>query len=165
MTTQLCLVRHAIAEQGDPRRWPDDRLRPLTEEGIAKMREAARGLAEIVGASAILSSPLVRARQTAEILMETFEIEDLHLSDALASGNDRQLLADVEALGASRAFAVGHEPHMSRALSNFLTGDPECVSSVFKKGAAALLTFPGPLTPGQAYLDWLLQPAALRALQ
>lgn len=165
MTTQLCLVRHAIAGEADPRHWPDDRLRPLTEEGIAKMREAVRGLAEIFGASAILTSPLVRARQTAEILMEAFDIEDLHLSDALASGDDRQLLADVEALGASKVFAVGHEPHMSRTLSNLLTGDPDCMSSVFKKGAAALVTFPGRLAPGEAYLDWLLQPAALRALK
>jgi broad specificity phosphatase PhoE len=49
------------------------------------MRDAARGLAEI-SAPAPPSSPLVRARQTAEILMETFEIDELHLSDALATG-------------------------------------------------------------------------------
>lgn len=129
------------------------------------MREAVRGLAEIVGGSAVLSSPLLRARQTAEILMEVFEIEDLHLSDALATGDDRQLLADLEALGASRAFAVGHEPHMSRTLSHLVTGDPDCISSVFKKGASALVTFPGALAPGRAHLEWLLQPAALRALK
>lgn len=165
MSTQLCLVRHAIASEADPRRWPDDRLRPLTDEGIMKMREAARGLAEIFGAGAILSSPFLRARQTAEILMEAFEIEDLHISDALASGDDRQLLADLEALDTRRAFAVGHEPLMSRTLSRMLTGDPDCMASVFKKGTAALVTFTGPIAPGRAHLEWLLQPAALRALK
>lgn len=165
MSIQLCLVRHAIAGEADPRRWPDDRLRPLTDEGSAKMREAARGLAEIFGASAVLSSPLLRARQTAEILMEVFEMEDLHISDALASGDDCQLISDLEALGAARVFAVGHEPHMSRTLSNMLTGQPDCVSSVFKKGAAALVTFEASLRPGEAYLEWLLQPAALRGLK
>ncbi|MEX0783711.1 MAG: histidine phosphatase family protein [Dehalococcoidia bacterium] len=165
MATQLCLVRHGIAGDADPRRWPDDRLRPLTDEGITKMREAARGLAEIFGAGAILSSPLLRARQTAEILMEAFDIEDLHISDALANGDDRQLIADVEALGTSKVFAVGHEPLMSRTLSRMLTGDPDCMSSVFKKGTSALVTFTGPIAAGQAHLEWLLQPAALRALK
>ena len=165
MAMQLCLVRHAIAGEADPRRWPDDRLRPLTSEGVSKMREAARGLAEIFGASAILTSPLLRARQSAEILMEAFDIEDLHVSDALASGDDTQLLADLSALEAARVFAVGHEPHMSRTLSNMLTGDPDTVRSVFKKGTAALVTFDGEVAPGQAYLEWLLQPAALRGLK
>ena len=165
MTLHLCLVRHGIAGDADPRRWPDDRLRPLTDEGLAKMREAARGLAEIFSASAIISSPLVRARQTAEVLMEAFEIEDIHLSDALASGDDAQLLVDIEVLGASKVFAVGHEPHMSRTLSNLLTGDPDLMSSMFKKGAAALVSFHGPVLPGQAALEWLLQPAALRGLK
>jgi phosphohistidine phosphatase len=165
MTTQLCLVRHGIAGEADPRRWPDDRLRPLTDEGVAKMREAARGLAEIYSAGSIVTSPLLRARQTAEILMEAFEIEDLHISDALASGDDSQLLADIAALPSAKVFAVGHEPHMSRSLSNLLTGDPDLVETGFKKGAAALISFPADLAPGRGYLEWYLQPAALRALR
>ena len=165
MTTHLCLVRHGIAGEADPRRWPDDSQRPLTSDGVAKMREAARGLAEIFGASAVLSSPLLRARQTAEILMGVFDIEDLHLSDALATGDDRQLIADIETLGISKVFAVGHEPHMSRTLSNLLTGDPNCLSAGFKKGAAALVAFDAEVVPGRGHLEWFLQPAALRALK
>lgn len=160
----VVLVRHAIAGEADPRRWPDDRLRPLTDEGISRMREAARGLAEIAGAGAILSSPLVRARQTAEILMEYFELDELHLSEALATGDNEALLADIEALDAAKLIAVGHEPHMSRTLSYVLTGDPGCVSSLFKKGAAAMVSFEAGPVPGQAALHWLLQPAALRGL-
>jgi phosphohistidine phosphatase len=157
-------VRHGIAGERDPRRWPDDRTRPLTADGIARMREAARGLAEIYGASAIFSSPLVRAQQTAEILMEVFDVNDLHLTDALASGDDAQLLTDMGAINASKVIAVGHQPYMSRTLSNLLTGDTDAVASVFKKGAAALVGFDELPVPGEGYLEWLLQPAALRAV-
>src|SRR5262245_47356052 len=65
---QLYLIRHAIAEErGDA--WPDDAKRPLSEGGMKRMRKSARGLAEAgVSFDVILSSPLVRARQTAEIV-------------------------------------------------------------------------------------------------
>src|SRR5258706_7668086 len=65
---ELYLVRHGVAEErGDA--WPDDAKRPLTDEGISRMRKVTRGLAELgVSLDLILTSPLVRARQTAEIL-------------------------------------------------------------------------------------------------
>ena len=68
---ELYLVRHAIAGHADHARWPDDTQRPLTEEGIARFQPAARGLARIVPTvERVLSSPWVRAWQTAEILQE-----------------------------------------------------------------------------------------------
>ena len=65
---EIYLIRHAIAEErGDD--WPDDDDRPLTEEGIRRFEEAARGLLEFDAHPVrILTSPLVRARQTAELL-------------------------------------------------------------------------------------------------
>ena len=62
---ELYLVRHGLAEErGDA--WPDDTKRPLTDEGISRMRKAARGLARLgVSVEVVLTSPLVRARQTA----------------------------------------------------------------------------------------------------
>ena len=66
---ELLLVRHAVAEARDPRRWPDDRDRPLTQQGEARMRRAARGLGRVVpDVDLLFSSPLARAWQTAEIL-------------------------------------------------------------------------------------------------
>ena len=65
---ELYLVRHGLAEErGDA--WPDDTKRPLTDEGISRMRKGARGLARLgLSVEVVLTSPLVRARQTAEIL-------------------------------------------------------------------------------------------------
>ena len=70
---ELYLIRHAIAEErGDS--WPDDAKRPLTDDGTAKMRKAARGLARIgVRFDVILTSPFVRTRQTAEIVATAFD--------------------------------------------------------------------------------------------
>ena len=69
----LYLIRHAIAYERGPK-WPDDTKRPLTRVGIAKMRRAATGIvAAGVKVDLVLSSPLVRARQTAEIVAGAFK--------------------------------------------------------------------------------------------
>ena len=160
----LCLVRHAIAvERGLPG-FECDYDRPLTEKGRARMREAAAGLQQLFAPEAVLSSPLVRARQTAEILLDAYGLRGLHLSDALATGNDRALFADVEALGVENVIAVGHEPFMSETLAVALTGERGGLAALFKKGAAALLSFDGAIAPGAARLEWLVQPAVLRAI-
>src|SRR4030095_12916268 len=65
---ELYLVRHAIAEERGEK-WPDDGKRPLTPDGMTRMRKTARGLERLgVTVDVILSSPLVRTRQTADIL-------------------------------------------------------------------------------------------------
>ncbi len=163
MPTQLCLLRHAIAEERSLR-WPDDGLRPLTEEGADRMREAAAGLWVLFAPDVILTSPLVRAHQTAAIVGESRPSVRLLECDALASGDDVGLLEAVAACGAARVVAVGHEPHLSTTLSNLLTGDSDAVASLFRKGAAALVTFAARPGPGAAGLEWLLQPSALRAI-
>src|SRR5436853_7070712 len=65
---ELYLIRHGIAEErGD--RWPDDAKRPLTEDGIDRLRKEARGLARLgISIDLVLTSPLVRTKQTAEIV-------------------------------------------------------------------------------------------------
>ena len=67
---ELYLIRHGIAaERG--KEWPDDSKRPLTPEGISRLRKAARGLNALgVGFDQIVTSPLVRTRQTADIFAE-----------------------------------------------------------------------------------------------
>jgi phosphohistidine phosphatase len=65
----LYLVRHGVAFDADPTQWPDDRDRPLTPDGEKKFREVAAGLATLAPTvDVVLSSPLVRAWQTAQIL-------------------------------------------------------------------------------------------------
>src|SRR3954454_4818219 len=65
---QIYLVRHGLAEErGDA--WPDDAKRPLTDEGMARMRKSMRGLSRLgLSLDVVLTSPLVRAKQTAEIV-------------------------------------------------------------------------------------------------
>ena len=67
----LYLVRHASAFERDPDRWPDDSMRPLTQDGEEEFRLIARGLARLVSrVDVVLSSPYVRAWRTAQILSE-----------------------------------------------------------------------------------------------
>jgi len=70
---ELFLIRHGIAEaRGDA--WPDDNKRPLTERGITRMRKSARALAKLgMTIDVVLTSPLVRTRQTAEIVASAFD--------------------------------------------------------------------------------------------
>ena len=161
---ELCLLRHAIAvDRGTPG-FEDDDLRPLTPDGARRFKQAARGLASLVTPQVILTSPLVRARQTAEILMDTYRLPNLHLSDALANGDCAALLRDVAEVEAQSVIVVGHEPHISGLLSYLLADNESRIGATFKKGAAALVTCVDEPEAGACRLEWLLQPAALRKL-
>jgi len=67
---ELYLIRHGLAGERGPE-WPDDSKRPLTDEGLSRLRKEARGLRELgVGFDVIVTSPLVRTRQTADVFAE-----------------------------------------------------------------------------------------------
>lgn len=163
------IVRHAPAGQHDPDRWPDDALRPLTKKGKRKFGRAAEGLAEIaVKPDAHLTSPLTRARQTAEQLAKRAGWPDPIDAPQLSGGSDPAdtlpLLAEHAGAGAAAVALVGHEPHVSGLTSLLLTGDPHRVDAPFKKGGVACLEFSGEIAPGRAQLLWFLGPGALRRL-
>ena len=153
-------------DRGDPAYpWDDDR--PLTPEGIHKFRIAARGLREVAPhLERIVSSPLVRARQTAEILRDAVSPDlELVIEPSLEPGGD--FAATVKAISAfpeETIAVVGHEPHVSGFTAYLLSGSDQHASLLFKKGAAALVTFPGRLQAGAGTLQWLMQPGALRAV-
>lgn len=151
---ELCAVRHGIAE--DARAGTGDWQRALTPRGRKRMEEAASGLAELFSPRLILTSPLLRAQQTAEILAEAMEAP-VERCDALANGDHESLLA---ACRVDRVVAVGHEPHTSRFIAWALGSPP--VSLDVRKGGAALLYFPGEPEPGTATLRWFLPPRVLR---
>src|SRR5215510_7865710 len=91
---ELYLIRHAIAEErGDA--WPDDAKRPLSDEGTSRMRKAARGLERLgVSLDVVLTSPLVRTRQTAEIVAAAMPERPAIVNvDALAPGGAYAALA------------------------------------------------------------------------
>jgi len=164
---ELYLVRHAIAEDRDAARWPDDAVRPLTAEGAASFRRAARGLRRIAPAvELVLASPYARAWQTAEILERETGWPAAEPCPALeATRAPADALASlVEVRGNASVAAVGHEPGLSELASLLLAGDPGAVSLELKKGAVALLAFAGEPVPGGAVLRWSLSPKLLRAL-
>jgi len=163
----LYIVRHAIAvDRGSPAfPWDDDR--PLTPEGMHKFRLAARGLNRLdVQLDRILSSPLIRARQTAEILRDAIspDLEIEHTPHLKPSSEFADSLASVAALDAKAVAVVGHEPHLSGFASYLLAGPGGSASLMFRKGAVAFIHFPEDVGPGLGILEWLLQPGALRRL-
>ena len=163
-TVTLYLVRHAVAEERGEA-YPDDTKRPLTPQGMARFKEAARGLAELgVTLDLILTSPLVRARQTAEILASTLPgripIEE---TDALAPGSTHASVVSTlaEHSRRTRIALVGHEPGIGQ-LAARLVGSR--APFAFKKGAVCCVEV-GALPPaGPGALLWFATPRMLRAL-
>jgi phosphohistidine phosphatase len=161
----IYIVRHAIAaERGE--KYPDDAKRPLTHDGIARMRQAVRGFSTLdPGIDLVLTSPLVRARHTADILMAGLSpAPALEVLDALAPGHHPPDVASrISGHGGRRVVAlVGHEPDLGQ-LGAWLIGAREPL--VFKKGGIARIDVPS-LPPGRdGQLVWLATPKMLRGLR
>ena len=121
---ELLIVRHAIAvEHGDPAYKRDDD-RPLTPEGMHKFRLAARGLREFTEKpDRIVSSLLIRARQTAEILRDALapDVKIEFCDDLVPGGDFAGAVTFLRQLGAERVAIVGHEPHLS-GFTSYLRG-------------------------------------------
>jgi len=142
-------------------------MRPLTAAGKQRFRKAARGLARLLPKSALLlTSPFVRARDTAAILAGVARLRAPAEAAELASGMPAD--AAFELLRSRKRAAivlVGHEPNLSIFLSVALAGERTSLKIAFKKGGAACLEFSGAIQPGRATLKWLMSPRALRALK
>ena len=136
---ELLIVRHAIAVDRTAAGQTDEQ-RPLTREGLEKFQRAARGLAQILEApDVLLTSPLVRARQTAEIAARAWDTDTIVVSEALAGGSPAQILAAVHKhLKRSRVALFGHEPDLSALLAHLLSSR-HSDAFTFKKGGAALV--------------------------
>ena len=163
----LYLVRHAIAFRPDPASWPDDRDRPLTPQGEKKFRQATRGLKTLVpGVDVVLSSPLVRAWRTAEILSKAAGWPQPSRFDPLEPGTPPSDVVDAlqPHASADSVALVGHEPSLHELLSYLLTGDPGNVRVTMKKGGIACLSVEDGLRGGSAAVQWVLPPRVLRSL-
>ncbi|MGQ0834695.1 MAG: SixA phosphatase family protein [Gammaproteobacteria bacterium] len=161
---RVYLIRHAVAFERDRRRWPDDRLRPLTPEGVRRFRKAAAGLRSIVKrVDRVLASPLARAWDTAVLLHETARWPKPEKCAALAPGRTPpQVLAALRESKATRIALVGHEPDLSRLIALCVGGPDARLSITMKKGGAAHLEFSDEVRLGQATLRWLVPPRVLR---
>lgn len=161
---KLYLIRHGVAEQrGD--NWPDDTRRPLTEDGMAGLRQEARGLVRLgVTLDVVLTSPLVRARQTADIVAAAFNTRPPIVTiDSLSGGSTQSVLNDLEAHARRANIAiVGHEPGMGE-LAARLAGLKRALP--FKKGAVCRIDVASLPPAGPGALRWFLTPKILRELR
>ncbi|WP_217914610.1 phosphohistidine phosphatase SixA [Miltoncostaea marina] len=157
---RLLLLRHGIAEDAGPATGFRDAPRALTEEGAARMAQAARGMTALgVAADVVLSSPLTRCAQTAAIVCEALGGTPRQ-DRRLAPGMDLDALADVilEHPGAQAVLVCGHQPDLSEVVADLTAGGVVA----FRRGSLAILDVDEPRRGG-GRLSALYAPAALRA--
>ena len=163
--TELYLIRHGIAEERGAK-WPDDAKRPLTEDGIARLRKIARSLARLgVTVDMIVTSPLVRARQTAEIVAAGLDPHPhIATAESLAPGGTfAQVMSDLEKHAKrSRIALVGHEPGIGELAARFI-GTRHAIP--FKKGAVCRIDIEGVPPAGPGELRWFLTPKLMRMIR
>jgi phosphohistidine phosphatase len=162
----LILMRHADAGAADPRRWPDDRDRPLTDAGRREHAAVAEALRRMgVRFDRLLTSPLVRARETAEITAGIYggapapEPTDL-LAVEVAP---RAMLAGLAAMETETLLCVGHEPALSGLIALLIARDGGASVDMEKSGVA-LIDCSGPAAPGRGLLRMHLRPRELLRL-
>jgi phosphohistidine phosphatase len=162
---ELLVVRHAIAFERSPRRWPDDAERPLSPRGVARARKAALGLKRVTEHPArVLMSPLRRAQQTAAILTRFAGWpEAAPCVQLLPEAAPQALLALLGRTRERRIAVVGHQPGLGRLIAACLPGEVGAAAFELKKMGIALLSFQGVARAGRGQLIWLLPPGILRA--
>ncbi|MEO5590416.1 MAG: histidine phosphatase family protein [Gemmatimonadaceae bacterium] len=165
---KLLVVRHAIAmdreefaESGQA-----DSLRPLTDKGIKRMQQGAKGLLTQLGNIDLLAtSPLERALQTARIVADAYTVGDAEVTSCLSPGAPFEEFEQwCEAKGERDVIAiVGHEPHLSSLVTWLLAGHWESRLTL-RKGGACLVGFESLPRRNAGVLEWLLKPRQLRML-
>ncbi|MBK8781062.1 MAG: phosphohistidine phosphatase SixA [Anaerolineales bacterium] len=158
----LYIIRHAIAAEEDPS--GDESQRALTDKGGKKMRQIAKGLRVLgVEFDMILSSPYLRAKETAEILGEVFKIKkQIVYSDNLIPVGDPDLLFGEinEKYSVDSLAIVGHEPYLTTLIS-LLVGKGTPLDMELKKGGVCRLSTDDLHHSRHATLEWLLTPGVL----
>jgi len=168
------VLRHGNA--GDPEQWTgDDGKRPLTEEGRKEMRAVAKGLDWLdLKLDTIVTSPLVRAQETADFVRQALHPSRYDTSQLLAPGCDLRALASLLALypQSRELMIVGHEPDLGEIIAALIgAGLPgkiqlkkaACCCIKLDTGAGALTASAGELG-GKGVLVWHLPPRVLARL-
>ena len=161
----LYIIRHAIAVDEATSDYESDSERPLTDKGRKKMRQIAKVLRHLgVEFDLILSSPYVRACETAEILADVFKMKNkIAFSDNLIPlGNPELVIGEINEKHSVDSLAiVGHEPHLS-SLIGLLTSEGSRIEITLKKGGVCYLSADDlHHQDHRATLEWLLTPGIL----
>lgn len=160
----LYLVRHGIAVDPNDPKSPAEPERPLTAKGVQKTRAAALGLQELgVKPDVLITSPYVRAAQTAEIFAEAMGIspQKIRMNDALKpSGNPAEITKEIIRLRAKEVMCFGHAPQLDSMISH-LIGVPRAFTALKKAGVACL---DHSAAHSKWELLWIVTPKMLRQL-
>jgi phosphohistidine phosphatase len=161
---QLYIVRHGVSVGREDPRCPPDPQRYLTEEGVEKTKQVAKGVAALqTGADLLLSSPYVRATQTAEIFAEALDYakQKIRRTDLLLPGAEPSLLFRELARDkhASSVFLFGHAPQLDDIIATAL-GSKRHVTAL-KKAGVALIELKR-VSPPMGQMVWLATPKLLR---
>ena len=158
----LYILRHGIAVDPSSPDYPNDRDRPLTPKGERKLQRIAEAMLALeLSFDVILSSPYLRARQTAEIVAEVFRArKKLEFTDSLTpESSPKKLIGILSGMKPQPddVLLSGHEPYLSGLISLLISGEPG-LAVVMKKGGLCKLSVEH-LKPGRcASLEWLLTP-------
>jgi len=165
---ELYLLRHGLAVERGTRGFVDDFARPLTPKGRRQLRKTAAALKKLGrDFDLILSSPLLRAKQTAEIMAAAWKLKKrLRYSNALAPGGVAAIL--LRQLGRvkpapKKILLVGHEPDLSRLISLLVTGGLQ-LQLDFKKGGLCKLEAESLRAGSCARLVWMLTPKQMKLM-
>jgi phosphohistidine phosphatase len=164
---EVILIRHAKSETRDPNSWPDDDQRPLSVEGRAEQRSAARAMKKMgIKFDFIVTSPLLRARETADLVAKGYRwTEAPQVAEELA--HEYSVGAVVKLLAKfppdSAVALVGHEPDFSD-LASALISKSRDVNIAVKKSGVVGIEFDGPAEVGKGTLLYHLKPGHLRKL-
>jgi phosphohistidine phosphatase len=162
---ELLIVRHGIAvEPGTV--GIADAERPLTPKGVKRMRQVAEGLFKLdLKLDRIVTSPLPRARQTAEIVAEALDaLELVEVSNVLQAGTAAATIERwLRERSEERLMIVGHNPTLSDLVSLLVLGSTQPEICDLKKGAVAALTGTG-TTKNLFDVNWIAPPRLFRGL-
>jgi phosphohistidine phosphatase len=160
----LYIVRHGIAVNRTDPKCPPEAERPLTAKGVQKTRAAALGLKELgVKPDLLLTSPYVRAAQTAEIFAEAlgFPTSKIRVSEALKpTANPAEIAKEISHAKAKEVMCVGHAPHLDQLIAQLAGG--RGVFTSLKKAGVAALEHTGAHSAWR--FEWILTPKVLRQL-
>lgn len=164
----LYILRHGIAVEHGAAGYKNDDDRPLTSKGERKVRTIAKAIKGLeISFDSILSSPLVRARETAEIVADVLKAKKrLELTDTLAPQESSKPL--IQYLNDQGAFddvlLVGHEPFLSRFVSLLISGNSH-TALLLKKGGFCKLSTSDLKHAQCAILEWLLTPKQMELMK
>ena len=166
MNRLVLVIRHAEAEEPAHAliEGRSDTHRELTKDGRRKMRAGARGLARVVEhIDHLVSSPLIRAVQTADVLAEEFAHAKRQQHTGLSPGFSQPALMGWIARHKGTLALVGHEPDLSQWIGYMVTGEPRGLV-LMKKGACCCLEMPDSPLAGEAHIVWHMPLKQLRSL-